>query len=57
MKSKILLFLILPLSSMPIMFAPPGGPPANLPDNGPTISLLAIALVGLIVASKKRFLK
>ncbi|MFL3657495.1 MAG: VPDSG-CTERM sorting domain-containing protein [Opitutales bacterium] len=27
------------------------------PDSGPTVALLAIALVGLMVASRKRFRK
>ncbi|MBT3481501.1 MAG: VPDSG-CTERM sorting domain-containing protein [Opitutales bacterium] len=54
MKSKILLSLFLSISAMPLMFGPP---PVDAPDSGPTISLLAIALVGLIAASRRRFRK
>jgi hypothetical protein len=37
---------------MPLMFGM-----ERVPDSGPTVALLAIALVGLMVASRKRFRK
>ncbi|MDG2256737.1 MAG: VPDSG-CTERM sorting domain-containing protein [Opitutaceae bacterium] len=52
MKSKILLSLILSISSMPLMFGM-----EDVPDSGPTVTLLAIALVALMAASRKRFRK
>ena len=54
MKAKILLSLILSISSMPLMF---GMKLEEAPDGGPTVTLLAIALVGLMFASRKRFRK
>lgn len=51
-KTSFALALLLSLSAMPVMFGP-----VAVPDSGPTISLLSIALIGLVIASRKRLRK